>query len=116
MRRGCVRGFWRRWLPGWQQAAPRPLATTRRRYGEQMWLGRELRTALRTSGIANKKHAIRSRRSAIVNKKRVSASGRWHAPIQTEIVDAGPFTLAEDYHQKYLQKNPGGYTCHYLRD
>jgi peptide methionine sulfoxide reductase msrA/msrB len=49
-------------------------------------------------------------------KKRVSASGRWHAPIQTEIVDAGPFTLAEDYHQKYLQKNPGGYTCHYLRD
>jgi peptide methionine sulfoxide reductase msrA/msrB len=49
-------------------------------------------------------------------KKRVSASGRWHAPIQTEIVDAGAFTLAEDYHQKYLQKNPGGYTCHYLRD
>jgi len=23
---------------------------------------------------------------------------------------------AEDYHQDYLQKNPGGYTCHYLRD
>ena len=29
---------------------------------------------------------------------------------------AGPFTLAEDYHQKYLEKNPGGYTCHYMRD
>jgi peptide methionine sulfoxide reductase msrA/msrB len=49
-------------------------------------------------------------------KKRVSANGRWHTPIQTEIVDAGRFTLAEDYHQKYLQKNPGGYTCHYLRN
>ncbi|MFW6197598.1 MAG: peptide-methionine (S)-S-oxide reductase [Myxococcota bacterium] len=38
------------------------------------------------------------------------------APIVTEIVDAGPFTPAEGYHQNYLKKNPGGYTCHYLRD
>jgi len=37
-------------------------------------------------------------------------------PIVTEIVDAGPFTPAEAYHQKYLEKNPSGYTCHYLRD
>jgi peptide methionine sulfoxide reductase msrA/msrB len=36
--------------------------------------------------------------------------------LVTEITDAGAFTLAEDYHQHYLQKNPGGYTCHYLRD
>jgi peptide methionine sulfoxide reductase msrA/msrB len=49
-------------------------------------------------------------------KKRVEASGKWKAPIVTEIVPLGPFTLAEDYHQKYLQKHPGGYTCHYLRD
>jgi peptide methionine sulfoxide reductase msrA/msrB len=55
------------------------------------------------------------RRVAEEVKKRVAASGRWRAPIQTEIVEAGPFTLAEDDHQKYLQKNPGGYTCHYLR-
>ena len=26
------------------------------------------------------------------------------------------FWPAEDYHQDYLEKNPGGYTCHYLRD
>ena len=31
------------------------------------------------------------------------------APIATEIVDAGPFYFAEDYHQQYLAKNPGGY-------
>jgi peptide-methionine (S)-S-oxide reductase len=30
-------------------------------------------------------------------------------PITTEIVDAGPFYYAEDYHQQYLAKNPGGY-------
>jgi peptide-methionine (S)-S-oxide reductase len=30
-------------------------------------------------------------------------------PITTEIADAGPFYYAEDYHQQYLAKNPGGY-------
>lgn len=49
-------------------------------------------------------------------KARVEASGAWERPIVTEITDARPFTLAEDEHQDYLQKNPGGYTCHYLRD
>jgi peptide methionine sulfoxide reductase msrA/msrB len=49
-------------------------------------------------------------------KARVGKSGRWKSPIVTEIAAAGPFTLAEDYHQKYLVKNPGGYTCHYMRD
>lgn len=29
--------------------------------------------------------------------------------ITTEIVDASPFYFAEDYHQQYLHKNPGGY-------
>ncbi len=49
-------------------------------------------------------------------KERVAASGRWKAPIVTEITPAGPFTRAEAYHQDYLEKHPGGYTCHYLRD
>jgi peptide-methionine (S)-S-oxide reductase len=30
-------------------------------------------------------------------------------PVTTEIVDAGPFYFAEDYHQQYLAKNPAGY-------
>lgn len=33
----------------------------------------------------------------------------------TQIVKAGDFTKAEDYHQDYLQKHPDGYTCHYMR-
>jgi peptide-methionine (S)-S-oxide reductase len=32
-----------------------------------------------------------------------------HRPITTEIVDVPPFYYAEDYHQQYLAKNPGGY-------
>ncbi|MBL9112274.1 MAG: peptide-methionine (S)-S-oxide reductase MsrA, partial [Myxococcales bacterium] len=32
-----------------------------------------------------------------------------HGPITTEIVDAPTFYYAEDYHQQYLAKNPGGY-------
>ena len=31
------------------------------------------------------------------------------SPITTEILDAPPFYYAEDYHQQYLAKNPGGY-------
>jgi peptide methionine sulfoxide reductase msrA/msrB len=48
--------------------------------------------------------------------QRVNRSGKWKSPIVTEVVEAGPFTPAETYHQDYLRKNPGGYTCHYLRD
>jgi len=32
-----------------------------------------------------------------------------HGEITTEIAKAGPFYYAEDYHQQYLAKNPGGY-------
>ena len=49
-------------------------------------------------------------------KARVDKSGKWKKPITTEIVEAGPATRAEEYHQKYLEKNPGGYTCHWMRD
>jgi peptide-methionine (S)-S-oxide reductase len=32
-----------------------------------------------------------------------------YGAVTTEILDAGPFYFAEDYHQQYLAKNPGGY-------
>ena len=38
-----------------------------------------------------------------------AARGRATATITTEIVDAPEFFYAEDYHQQYLAKNPGGY-------
>jgi peptide methionine sulfoxide reductase msrA/msrB len=49
-------------------------------------------------------------------KARVDKSGAWKRPVVTEIVPAKEFWLAEEYHQDYLQKNPGGYTCHYVRN
>ncbi len=36
-------------------------------------------------------------------------AARGYGPITTEILDAGPFYFAEDYHQQYLAKNPNGY-------
>ena len=39
--------------------------------------------------------------------KRLASAG--YGSITTEIASAGPFYYAEDYHQQYLGKNPGGY-------
>lgn len=39
----------------------------------------------------------------------------WEAPIVTRLERLSTFWPAEDYHQDYLRKNPGGYTCHYER-
>jgi len=58
----------------------------------------------------------KQREVAELAKKHAQESGRWKRPVVTEFVDAGPFTPAEDYHQKYLEKHPGGYTCHFMRD
>ena len=58
------------------------------------------------------------RQKAIAEKvvTRVDESGKWNRPVSTEIAAATKWYDAEDYHQDYLVKNPGGYTCHYLRD
>jgi peptide-methionine (S)-S-oxide reductase len=45
----------------------------------------------------------------------VNKSGRWPASVVTTLEPLTMFYLAEDYHQDYLQKNPGGYTCHFIR-
>jgi len=48
--------------------------------------------------------------------EKVNASGKWERPVATKLERAAEFYKAEEYHQDYLQKNPGGYSCHYLRD
>ena len=81
--------------------------TTRNRQGNDV--GSEYRSAIFVTSPEQRKIA-----EAV--KARAGHSGRWKGPIVTVIANAGPFTPAEDRHQKYLEKNPGGYTCHYLRD
>lgn len=60
-------------------------------------------------------HSEEQRKIAEQVKTKVSQSGRWKKPIVTEITAASIFYSAEEYHQDYLEKNPGGYTCHFLR-
>jgi len=61
-------------------------------------------------------HSEAQRQTAARVKAEVDASGKWKRPIVTEITAAGPWWKAEEYHQDYLVKNPGGYTCHFVRD
>src|SRR5690606_11079324 len=61
-------------------------------------------------------HSERQRETAERVVQQVDRSGKWRDPIVTEITAADQFWPAEEYHQDYLQKNPNGYTCHYLRD
>jgi len=45
----------------------------------------------------------------------VNNSGRWMSPVVTNLEQFKWFYLAESIHQDYLQENPHGYTCHYVR-
>lgn len=42
----------------------------------------------------------------------VNNSGKWQNKVVTSLEKFDRFWPAETYHQDYLQKNPGGYTCH----
>ena len=60
-------------------------------------------------------HDEEQRQAAERVKAKVDQSGAWKRPVVTEIVPAKEFWTAEAYHQDYLQKNPNGYTCHFVR-
>ena len=55
------------------------------------------------------------RRTAEETIADVNASGLWPGPVVTEVAPAGEFWEAEPEHQDYLEKRPGGYTCHFPR-
>jgi len=81
--------------------------TTKDRQGND--IGSQYRSAIFYTSEAQKAEAERA-------VERARQSGRWKRPIVTEITAAATFWPAEGYHQDYLEKNPGGYTCHFLRD
>ncbi len=45
----------------------------------------------------------------------VDRSNLWGDSVKTEVVPFSAFYPAEEAHQKYLVKNPGGYSCHFVR-
>ncbi len=51
-------------------------------------------------------HSEEQKRLAEESKKKLAESGRFDKPIVTEILPAGPFYRAEEYHQDYWKKNP----------
>jgi peptide methionine sulfoxide reductase msrA/msrB len=81
--------------------------TTKNRQGND--IGTQYRSAIFFHSEEQKEIALK-----IIDK--VNQSAKWPAPIVTEVTPASEFYKAEDYHQDYLEKNPGGYTCHFIRD
>ena len=67
-------------------------------------MGTQYRSAVYASSEAQLGAALASRDAF---EPRLRAAG--HGEITTEITLGGPFYYAEEYHQQYLHKNPGGY-------
>jgi peptide-methionine (S)-S-oxide reductase len=67
-------------------------------------VGTQYRSAIYWSGDAQRTSVLASRESYA---KVLAAAG--YGTITTELADMPEFYYAEDYHQQYLAKNPGGY-------
>ncbi|MFT4255318.1 MAG: peptide-methionine (S)-S-oxide reductase MsrA [Caulobacter sp.] len=67
-------------------------------------IGTQYRSGIYATNDAQAAAAVASKEAY---QQALSAKGL--GPITTEIAAAGPFYFAEDYHQQYLAKNPGGY-------
>jgi peptide-methionine (S)-S-oxide reductase len=67
-------------------------------------VGTSYRSAIFTHGDAQRAAADSSREMYQAELRKAG-----YGPITTEVVEAGPFYFAEDYHQQYLAKNPSGY-------
>ncbi len=80
--------------------------TTLNRQGNEV--GRSVRSAIFYTSEEQRLSAL----DAIAD---VDASGLWPGRVVTEVAAAGPFWEAEEDDQDYLQKNPDGEMCHFVR-
>jgi peptide-methionine (S)-S-oxide reductase len=67
-------------------------------------VGTQYRSAIYWHGEGQRRAAEASQRAY---EAALAAAG--HGTVTTEVAPAPPFYYAEDYHQQYLAKNPGGY-------
>jgi peptide-methionine (S)-S-oxide reductase len=70
-------------------------------------VGTQYRSAIYVTSPEQQRTAEASRAAY---QDRLTEAG--YGPVTTEIIAAPPFYYAEDYHQQYLAKNPGGYCGH----
>jgi peptide-methionine (S)-S-oxide reductase len=95
-----------------------PKAVTYEQLLKVFWEGHDPTQGMRQGGdvgtqyrsgiyVANEAQGSAAAASKGVYQQALSAKGL--GPITSEIVETGPFYFAEDYHQQYLAKNPGGY-------
>jgi peptide-methionine (S)-S-oxide reductase len=57
-------------------------------------------------------HDAEQEKAAKASKERVARSRKYRKPIVTEVVPAGEFYIAEDYHQQYFEKRGIAHACH----
>ena len=70
--------------------------------------GNDVGTQYRSAIYAlDEAQAVAAARSRDAYQRRLTAAG--YGTITTELTSAPTFYYAEDYHQQYLAKNPGGY-------
>ena len=74
--------------------------------------GNDLGTSYRSAIFYNNEEQKQTATELI---KELTAANIYSKPIVTAITPESEFWDAEEYHQDYLQKNPDGYTCHFIR-
>lgn len=74
--------------------------------------GNDMGDAYRSAIFYQNKEELKEAKAFI---KLVDKSKKWGKPVATTLEEFSVFYEAENYHQDYLQKNPGGYTCHFVR-
>lgn len=79
--------------------------TTPNRQGHDV--GSQYRSAIFT-------HDDDQHRTALAKIAEVEKAGEWSAPLVTEVVPAGAFYPAEDFHQGYYRANPGQGYCAFV--
>jgi peptide-methionine (S)-S-oxide reductase len=100
-----------------------PLVISYRRLLEEFWvmhdptslnrqggdIGTQYRSAIFTTSEAQKLQADITRD---VYQAALTRAGISEIVTEIKSADGSPYFLAEEYHQRYLEKNPNGYDCH----
>jgi len=74
--------------------------------------GNDVGSSYRSAIFYQNEDELKAAKEAI---KKINDLKFYNNPVVTSLEKFTKFYSAEDYHQDYLQKNPNGYTCHFIR-